>query len=88
ASYNFTTSASAAYGNNQVLSGTKYCIYSGDIDDDRSIDGADVSLADNAANNYSGGYLPQDIDGNGFVDATDVEITHNNSQEFITTIRP
>ena len=88
ASYNFTSSASTAYGGNLVLKGTKYCIYSGDINFDFQIDGADVVSADNAASNYSYGYLPQDINGDGFVDATDVEITHNNSEDYVGVIRP
>ncbi|MBX7043405.1 MAG: S8 family serine peptidase [Ignavibacteria bacterium] len=88
ASYNFTLSASSAYGENLVLRGNKYCIYSGDINFDFQIDGADVVSADNAASNYSNGYIPQDINGDGFVDATDVEITHNNSEEYVGVIRP
>lgn len=87
-SYNFTNSVSAAYGNNLALVGSRYCIYSGDIDADRIIDGDDVVSADNAASSYLIGYVPQDINGDGFVDATDIDITNNNSEDFITVIRP
>lgn len=88
ASYNFTASASAAYGQNQILVGTRYCLYSGDVNTDYLIDGADVLSVDNAASGYMTGYVRQDVNGDGFVDATDVGITDRNSENFVSAIRP
>ena len=36
--YDFTTAANKAYGDNQILVGTKYCIYTGDINQDGTVD--------------------------------------------------
>lgn len=36
--YDFTTAANKAYGDNQILIGTKYCIYTGDINQDGTVD--------------------------------------------------
>ncbi len=88
ASYNFTNSASSAFGSNLRLVGSKYCIHSGDILWDGSVDGTDVLLADNAAAEYATGYVPEDVNGDGIVDGTDFGITHNNAEEYVQLIRP
>ena len=36
--YDMTTSASQAYGNNMVLKGSRYCVYSGNVNNDMIID--------------------------------------------------
>ncbi|MBK6505058.1 MAG: hypothetical protein IPG02_05175 [Ignavibacteria bacterium] len=88
-SYNFTTSASQAFGNNMVLKGTKYCIYSGDPNQDGIVDGADGSLIDtDAFNIVSGSYIPTDLDADGIVDATDYAVFDNNAFNFIGKITP
>ncbi|MBV6479840.1 MAG: hypothetical protein HGGPFJEG_02643 [Ignavibacteria bacterium] len=86
--YDFTDVQSKAYGNNLILKGSKYCIYSGDVTQEGIIDGSDLSLIDNDASNFVTGYVPTDIDGNYFVDASDASITDNNAAAFIQTIRP
>lgn len=45
--YDFTPAASQTYGNNQTLVGSKYCIYSGDINQDNVIDAQDLAILDN-----------------------------------------
>ncbi|MBK6772201.1 MAG: hypothetical protein IPG78_08775 [Ignavibacteria bacterium] len=40
--YDFTTAASQAFGNNLKLKGSKYCAYSGDINQDGIIDASDL----------------------------------------------
>ncbi|MEO8209488.1 MAG: hypothetical protein ABI840_02920 [bacterium] len=87
-SYDFTTSANKAYGDNLILRGTKYCIYSGDINQDDFVDLADYSLADNAASNYLTGYRKEDINGDGIVDLVDISFVENNTANFILTERP
>ena len=42
--YNFTTSAAQAYGDNMILKLTKYCFFSGDVNQDGVVDLTDVGL--------------------------------------------
>lgn len=88
ASYDFTQSQSAAYGSNLVRKGIKYCLYTGDIDLDGVIDTQDLGLADNAALSFSTGYLPEDLNGDSFVDLEDLQIAGMNSSRFVIVISP
>jgi len=86
--YNFTTSVSQAYGNNQKLKGSKFCIYSGDVNQDKFIDISDFSDIDNDSYNFvSGRFVDTDLNGDNFVDQSDMAIADNN-RSFIGTIRP
>ena len=86
--YDFTSSASQAYGNNLKLRGSKYCAYTGDVDQNGYIDGDDLSRIDNDAYLYlSGSYLPSDLNGDGTVDGFDFLIGDNNWQ-YITVKSP
>lgn len=87
-SYDFTTSASQAFGDNLKLKGTKYCNYNGDVNQDGIIEGSDASLVDNAASEFLTGYVDEDCDGNDFVDGSDGSIVDNNASEFVTAITP
>ncbi len=83
--YNFTTSASQAYGNNLKLKGGKFCIISGDITQDGYIDGSDLLIIDNDAYTFtSGRFLPSDLNGDGFTDAQDMLIADNNRSREVT----
>jgi len=86
--YDFTTAASQAYGNNLIFKGTKYCIYSGDVNQDGTIDGSDLSLIDNASNNFLSGYVREDCNGDMFVDGSDASIADNNASNFVNIVRP
>lgn len=86
--YDFTNFEDQAYGNNIVLVGSKYCIYSGDVNQDQIVDGTDFSMVDNDAYSFSTGYLQTDLTGNNFVDATDLAIVHNNARNFVSVIHP
>ncbi|MDQ3021726.1 MAG: hypothetical protein M3R36_14315 [Bacteroidota bacterium] len=87
-SYDFTTSSSKAYGNNQILTGTKYCIYNGDVNQDGAIDLSDLGLIDNDVYNFNTGYLTSDVNGDGVADISDLEISDNNAINFIVLQRP
>lgn len=78
-SYDFTNSDAQAYGNNLKLKGTKWCIYSGDVDQDGIIDATDMSLVDNDAINPISGYSVTDLNGDYYTDATDVSVVDNNA---------
>ncbi len=87
--YDFTSSGSQAYGNNLKLKGSKYCIYSGDINQDGFVDLADIVPIKNDATNFvSGNHLVTDLNGDGNVDLTDLTICYNNSTNFIRIRRP
>lgn len=86
--YNFTSQSSNAYGSNQKLKGIKYCIYSGDTDQNGIIDAADMSQIENAAFESVTGYVPTDVNGDNFVDASDKSIVENNVALGISVITP
>ena len=89
-SYDFTTAASKAYGNNMKLSGGNvYSIYAGDATQDGVVDGSDMAVIDNGSRPpIIIGYYPEDINGDGIVDASDMAIIDNNSRTVVVTIRP
>lgn len=87
--YDFTVSASSAYGDNMLMvreEPVRYAIYSGDVNRDGFVDGSDLQLIDNDANLLSTGYLPTDLNGDEFVDGTDALIAANNAAVFIGRI--
>lgn len=86
--YNFTTSATQAYGNNLSLVGTKWTIFSGDVNQDGVVDGSDAGLIDNDAFNFVSGYVVTDLNYDDIVDASDASLADNNAFNFVGTIRP
>jgi len=87
--YDFTTSASKAYGNNLKLKGSKYCIYTGDLNQSGFVDGTELSMVENdAANFVAGRYVLTDVDGDEIVDGSDYILIDNNAFSFIGVIRP
>jgi|GEM_PF-2977229 len=86
--YNFTTANSQAYGNNMVQKGSKWCIISGDVNQDNIIDAADISLVDGDATNSLTGYVSTDVTGDKIVDGSDITIVDNNSNNNISVISP
>jgi len=75
-SYDFTTAATQAYGSNMILVGTKWCIISGDVNQDGAIDALDRSACWNDKNLI--GVYVTDLNGDGVVDALDRSIAWNN----------
>lgn len=86
--YNFTDSESKAFGNNLILRESKFCIYSGDVNQDGAIDASDLSIIDNDAFNFITGFVNSDLNGDNFVDASDALIADNNASAFVTKIVP
>ncbi len=74
--YDFTTAATQAFGSNMLLVGTKWCIISGDVNQDGSVDALDRSACWNDRN-LTGPYTT-DLNGDGVVDALDRSICWNN----------
>jgi endonuclease G len=66
----------------------KYCIYSGDVNQDGIIDSGDLRLIDNDYSSYLTGYLVTDLNGDNIVDSGDLAIADNNYSGYITSIVP
>lgn len=86
--YDFTTASTQAYGSNMILKAGAYCLYSGDINQDETIDGADLSLCDNGSLIGLSGYVIEDVNGDNFVDSGDLAIVDNNATSGISVIKP
>ena len=89
--YDFTSSSSQAYGSNMIqidASPVRFGIYSGDVNQDGTIDASDMSGVDNAAYNSLSGYVRTDVTGDNFVDAADQSIVDNNAFNSVSTVRP
>jgi len=71
-----------------VNKGTRYCIYSGDVNQDGIVDGNDAGAIDNDAYNFITGYVNTDLTGENIVDASDASIVDNNTYNFVGVVRP
>ncbi|HMQ69521.1 MAG TPA: hypothetical protein PKC58_11090 [Ignavibacteria bacterium] len=87
-SYDFTGSASQAFGNNLVNVNSLWSIYTGDVNRDDVVDLSDVALISNDAANYITGYAVTDLNLDGIVDLGDLIFGVNNSSKFISEIHP
>ncbi|MBX7043407.1 MAG: PQQ-dependent sugar dehydrogenase [Ignavibacteria bacterium] len=87
-SYDFTTAASQAFGSNQKLVGSRYCVFSGDVNSDGAIDGTDNVMIDNDAFAFATGFLVTDLNGDFTIDGTDLIIADNNAFNFVAVIQP
>jgi hypothetical protein len=91
ASFDMTSSIAQAFGNNLVQvdgSPVRFAVYSGDVNQDGTVDATDVSTIDNDASNFVSGYVVTDLTGDDFVDGTDFAIADNNAANFVGAITP
>jgi hypothetical protein len=65
-----------------------YLIYSGDINQDGTVDIFDMQAAENAATNFEFGYNASDCNGDGSSDIFDMQIIENNATLFVFYSRP
>ncbi|MEI6851257.1 MAG: fibronectin type III domain-containing protein [Bacteroidota bacterium] len=87
--YNFTTSASKAYGNNEkLIMNLVYAIWGGDASQDGTVDATDMGIVDNAVTALLKGYYPEDVNGDGTVDASDMSLIDNNATNLIRVKKP
>ncbi len=86
--YNFTSASAQAYGDNLVLKSGKYCNFSGDVNQNGSVNGIDLGLTDNDAFNFVTGYVATDVNGDNATNALDLSITDNNAYNFVSKITP
>lgn len=86
--YNFTYTAAQAFGGNQVLTGGKWSLYTGDANQDEIVDVSDVVAIYNDGVNFVGGYVPTDLNCDDFVDVSDLTVAYNNSINSVSVIAP
>ena len=86
--YDLTTSASQAYGNNQKLVGSKYSVFTGDVNQEGSVDLTDIITIYNDAGLFASGYINTDLNYDNLADLTDIIYAYNNSSMFVAVVRP
>lgn len=86
--YDFSSDSTEVFGGNVKIVGNKYCLYSGDVNQDGIIDGEDVSFVDIALYNCSSGYVSEDLNGDNIVDSEDLSICDNNAANSVSVISP
>lgn len=87
--YDFSSAVSKAYGNNLILRGSKYCTYSGDINQNGVITLDDVLSVNNDANGFASGVrIITDLNADGTVELSDITMVYNNSSNFVSQILP
>lgn len=86
--YDFTVSNNSAFGSNLVQRGSKYCIYSGDVNQDGYIELSDIFQVYNSANEFTEGYVSEDVNGDYVVELSDITIGFNNAIKFINVLVP
>jgi len=66
----------------------RFAIFSGDVNQDGTVDATDLSRVDNDAFNSLSGYVNADVTGDDFVDAQDVSIVDNNAFNSVSEVTP
>lgn len=86
--YDFTNDSTKAYGNNLTLKSGKWCIYSGDVNQDGIIDSIDLNLVFSDNVNGVTGYVVTDLNGDGYVEIGDLIIVYLNSANEVNAVKP
>lgn len=87
--YDFTTSASAAYGDNMIeMSTGQFALRSGDLNGDGLIESEDYTLLGNDVLSILFGYQVSDLNGDGVVESADFSLMENNILQTIFALRP
>jgi len=86
--YDFTDSQTKAFGNNLALVNTKWCLYSGDADQNGFVNLDDLIMVYNDASNFIPGYISTDLNGDNIVNLSDLLIAYNNVSKFVEIVRP
>ncbi len=80
--FDFTTGVGQAYGSNLALHGSKYCIFSGDVNQDTYVTSDDYSGIDNDNFNYDY-HIVNDVNGDGYVTSDDYTFVDNNNFNYV-----
>ncbi|MFM2156163.1 MAG: hypothetical protein RL516_912, partial [Bacteroidota bacterium] len=83
-SYDFTTAATSAFGDNMIeVEAGIFAMYTGDINQDEFIDPFDYPSFELDNVTFAGGYLATDLNGDGFVDPFDYPVFELNNVNFV-----
>ena len=91
ATYDFSTLITKAYGSNMIEmpSGSGvYGFYSGDINQDESVDGSDSTSLSDDIDNSAFGALATDLNGDGSVDGSDFTFFSDNAENSVFSQHP
>ncbi|MBK7762072.1 MAG: hypothetical protein IPI46_01710 [Bacteroidetes bacterium] len=87
--YDFTNSASQAFGSNLVMVDPGvFALYNGDINQDDNIDLLDASIMEEKISNFETCFLPTDLNGDGNTDLLDSPYLENNINLFVFSNHP
>jgi hypothetical protein len=86
--YDFTNSISKAYGDNLADDGGVFMLFSGDVNQDGSVDFSDYPDLDISSNNGDLGYYVTDLNGDASVDFNDYPILDINSNLGVLVVTP
>ncbi len=87
--YNFSTAAAQAFGDNMIqMEPGVWAFYSGDINQDETIDGSDAPQLSNSIENSAFGNQITDLNGDGSVDGSDAVFFENNAANSIFSNHP
>jgi len=88
-SYDFSTAATQAFGDNQVeVESGVFALYGGDINQDENTDLLDGSILELSVQNFDFGYIETDVNGDGNVDLLDGSLVDSNAGNFIYSVHP
>lgn len=87
-SYDFTNASNKAFGNNMKLKNGKWCIFSGDVNQDGLVNSNDVTLVFTDNINGASGSIVTDLNGDGFTEIDDLNIVFFNNAAGVSRQRP
>ena len=88
-SYDFTTAATQAYGNNMIeVEIGVFAMYNGDMNHDEFIDPYDNVILQQDILDFATGYYASDLNGDGYVDPYDALIFGTNNINFVMSAHP
>jgi hypothetical protein len=88
-SFDFTTAASQAYGDNMIEVETGvFAMFTGDINQDEFIDPFDYPTFELDNFGFASGYLATDLNGDGFIDPFDYPVFELNNFNFVSSVHP
>jgi hypothetical protein len=88
-SYDFTTAASKAFGDNMIEVETGvFAMFTGDINQDEFVDPFDYPTFELDNFSFAGGYLATDLNGDGFIDPFDYPVFELNNFNFVMSAHP
>ncbi len=87
--YDFSTSASQAYGNNMIeVEPGVWALYAADFNHDENIDLLDLGYLEQDIQGFGFGYLSTDVNGDGNADLLDSPVVEANINNFIYAVYP